>query len=111
MSLSDLAAIGSFISGLAVLVSLIFLYFQLRQVNAQVAQTERNQRALMNQGIINRISENIRWQTEPHMTDVLTRVGAGETEFSAREIYELQLRLRSQLVSAQDNYVQHQAGL
>jgi hypothetical protein len=31
MSLSDLAAIGSFVSGLAVLASLIFVGFQLRQ--------------------------------------------------------------------------------
>ena len=31
MTLSDLAALGSFVSGVAVLVSLAFLYFQMRQ--------------------------------------------------------------------------------
>jgi hypothetical protein len=36
MTLSDLAALGSFVSGLAVLVSLIFLWFQLRQMNEQI---------------------------------------------------------------------------
>jgi hypothetical protein len=41
MSLSDLASLGSFVSGVAVLVSLVFLYFQLRQMNAQVLQTEK----------------------------------------------------------------------
>jgi len=40
ISLSDLAAIGSFISGVAVVVSFVFLAVQLRQ-NA------RNQRAIM----------------------------------------------------------------
>lgn len=49
MSLSDLAALGSFISGLGVLVSLVFLYFQLRQIGVQVKQTEKNQRALISQ--------------------------------------------------------------
>jgi hypothetical protein len=38
MSLSDLAALGSFVSGLGVLVSLVFLYFQLRQIGVQVKQ-------------------------------------------------------------------------
>jgi hypothetical protein len=49
MSLSDLASLGSFISGVAVLVSLIFLYFQLRQVNVQVQQAEKNQQAAIQQ--------------------------------------------------------------
>jgi flagellar biosynthesis/type III secretory pathway M-ring protein FliF/YscJ len=50
MSLSDLAALGSFISGVAVLASLVFLFFQMRQMTEQVRQSERNQRALMQQG-------------------------------------------------------------
>jgi hypothetical protein len=49
MSLSDLASLGSFVSGFAVLISLIFLYFQLRQVNRQVRQAEINQRSLVGQ--------------------------------------------------------------
>lgn len=55
MSLSNLASLGSFVSGVAVLVSLVFLYFQLRQVNAQVRQSEKNQQALIKQGHTNRI--------------------------------------------------------
>jgi hypothetical protein len=41
MSLSQLAEIGSFTSGVAILASLIFLYFQLRQINQQVKQAEK----------------------------------------------------------------------
>jgi hypothetical protein len=43
MSLSDLAAVGSFVSGIAVVFSFIFLALQMRQTN-------RNQRSLMQQG-------------------------------------------------------------
>ena len=49
MSLSDLASLGSLISGFAVLISLIFLYIQLRQLNQQVRQTEKNQQAAIQQ--------------------------------------------------------------
>jgi hypothetical protein len=50
MSPSALAEIGSFISGVAILSSLIFLYFQLRQINHQVKQAEKNQRSAIRQG-------------------------------------------------------------
>ena len=49
MSLSDLASLGSFVSGFAVLVSLVFLYFQLRQMNSQGKQVEKNQQAIIRQ--------------------------------------------------------------
>ena len=42
MTLSDLAAVGSFVSGIAVFLSFIFLALQLHQAN-------RNQRSLMQQ--------------------------------------------------------------
>jgi hypothetical protein len=43
MSLSDLAAVGSFVSDIAVVFSFVFLALQIRQAN-------RNQRSLMQQG-------------------------------------------------------------
>jgi hypothetical protein len=49
MSPSDLASLGGFVFGIAVLVSLVFLYFQLRQLSRQGRQAEKNQRALMQQ--------------------------------------------------------------
>src|SRR5579862_4809924 len=50
MTLADLASIGSLISGVAVLISLIYLALQVRQA-------EKNQRALMNQGTAARVSD------------------------------------------------------
>src|SRR5215470_214537 len=58
MSLSDLASLGSFVSGIAVLASLVFLYFQLRQVKEQVKQAERNQKALVQQSRAARSSDH-----------------------------------------------------
>ena len=104
MTLSDLASIGNLVSGVAVLVSLLYLSLQVRQ-------TERNQRALMNQGVVNRSCDNIRWLSDRHMGQLVSRVDAGETQFSAQELYQLRLRLRASLISAQDTYVQHKAGL
>lgn len=49
MTLSDLAALGSFASGVAVLVSLVFLWFQLRQMNEQGRQNLMAVRAAASQ--------------------------------------------------------------
>src|SRR5215472_12830534 len=67
MSLSDLASIGSFVSGIAVLVSLLFLYFQVRQVNQQVIQAERNQRALIQQGRAQRAADHAWRMADPEL--------------------------------------------
>ena len=104
MTLSDVSSIGSLVSGLAVLASLIYLSLQVRQ-------TERNQRALMNQGVITRSVEQARWATEPHIADLVRRTASGEGELSEQDIAQLRLLLRSSLIAAQDGYVQHAAGL
>src|SRR5690348_18217117 len=78
MTLSDLASLGSFISGFAVLVSLIFLYFQLRQISEQVNQTERNQRALMQQGRANRVTDTTLRLAETEMSSVWCRARRGD---------------------------------
>ena len=49
MSLSDLAALGSFVSGVAVLASLGFLFLQMRQMGQQMQQSALNQRAILMQ--------------------------------------------------------------
>jgi hypothetical protein len=111
MSLSDLAALGSFVSGLAVLVSLVFLYFQLRQVTAQIKQGEKNQRALLDQGTVARNSEIIFFHAQPHINDLTTRVAGGDTHFTAAELGLLSIRVRTSMLAGQDTYVQNKAGL
>ena len=111
MSLSDLASLGSFVSGVAVLVSLVFLYFQLRQLSGQVRQAEKNQRAALSQGYSTRITENVHWFAEQANAELRTRVDAGETAFTAVELHRLRQMLRTILFNFQDVYQQHQSGL
>lgn len=111
MSLSDLAALGSFISGLGVLVSLVFLYFQLRQIGVQVKQAEKYQRAMMNQGALAGTREIIQAFAEPHSAALLSRVTAGERDFTAIELYQLSMLLRQSLIGLQDTLFQHREGL
>ena len=109
MTLSDLASVGSFVSGFAVLVSLVFLYFQLRQLNAQVLQAETNQRALLNQGAATRTVESIRWGSEPIINELNSRIFAGDTK--APELRQISNFLRVRLTAIQDTYVQLRSGL
>lgn len=104
MSLSDLASLGSFVSGSAVLVSLVYLAIQVRQA-------EKNQRAVLNQGYITRVADYLRWYAESPINELRTRVIAGDTSFTAEELLRLQLALRVTLLSAQDAYLQHKTGL
>ena len=104
MSLSDLAAIGSFVSGVAVLVSLVYLAIQ-------VWQTEKNQRAALNQGYINRVTDYLRWYAESPLNELRVRVVKGDTVFTAEELQSMHMALRVTLLSAQDAYLQHKAGL
>lgn len=104
MTLSDLAAIGGFISSVAVCGSLVYLALQVRQ-------SDRNQRSLMVQGISTRGSSIIMFMAQPHISALLGRMSAGETDFSYSEIMQLNLALRLVLGDFQDTYAQHKAGL
>ena len=111
MALSDIASIGSALSGLAVLASLVFLYFQLRELNAQVRQTERNQRSLVNQGATARSIATNTWLTEPHMSAVFTKAISEPTKLSDVEVFQLSGVLRNVMIAFQDTLVQHRNGL
>src|SRR5579872_3461640 len=66
MTLSDLASIGAFMSGIAVVVSFLFLALQLRQAN-------RNQKSLMQQGRSQRTVDLLMRMTDPKLNDVMLR--------------------------------------
>ena len=104
MSLSDVASIGEFVSGVAVLISLIYLALQIRQ-------TEKNQRAILSHGYVTRSSDNLRWFGGPSITALMARVYAGETDFTVEELTLLGLVFRVGLMNGQDAYRQYQSGL
>ena len=104
MTLTLLVNIGNLASSAAVLVSLVYLALQVRM-------TEKNQRALINQGVLDRTVDMVKWNAEPHISDVVTRVFLGETEFTAEEINRLRLIMRVRLSNFQDAYLQRQLHL
>jgi hypothetical protein len=79
MSLSDLALLGTFVSGIAVLFSIAFLALQLRQGNV-------NQRALIQLERSARVIDGIYKRTDPHLAGIVLRGNKGDTSLSLDEI-------------------------
>lgn len=104
MTLSDLASLGSFINGVAVIVTLVFLLMQMRQTN-------RNQRAIMNQGVISRSTEITMWIAQPDIADLIARIAHDDVNFTRKEVFQAYSILRTFLLNVQDSYVQHKSGL
>ena len=110
MSLSDLASIGSFVSGFAVLVSLIFLYYQLRQITAQVLQAERNQQAANRAVRTSRIVEILMGTAEPSIADALAKGNAGSPDITDIQIRQFFAYSSARFYNAQDTFQQFQQG-
>ena len=109
MSLSDLASLGSFVSGAAVLVSLIFLYFQLQQVSQQVRQAEKIQQAMMRQSRSARSFEMCLKSAEPAIAEALLSIGrGGETETL---LFQWASYARGSFINWDDAFAQYKDGL
>jgi hypothetical protein len=112
MSLSDLASLGSFVSGVAVLASLVFLYFQVRQVNAQVLQTERNQRAMLQQGRAARaVSVYLEAASTPDLADAVRRVGSDDLDLTPTAFTQFWFWAGAIVQNFEDTYLQHRHGM
>ena len=111
MSLSDLAALGSFVSGFAVLVSLIFLYFQVRQLNRQVIQTEKNQQAQIRQGRADRTVGLLLTRLEPSVALAVRKGISGEEDMTALELEQFSVWQRAAFFNWQETFEQRRAGL
>jgi hypothetical protein len=104
MSLSDLASLGSFVSGVAVLVSLIYLALQVRQA-------ERNQRGLMQQGRAERVADHTLRMAEPGLAEVYWKGVNKPEDLSIAELDRFVSICRASFLSAEDSVLQHKAGL
>jgi len=82
MTLSDLAALGSFVSGVAVVFSFVFLGLQIRQ-------SDRNQRAVLNAQSNSAFNEHMLKWTEPHLAALWWRMMEGETDFNGPEFMQV----------------------
>jgi hypothetical protein len=104
MTLSDLAALGSFVSGFAVLVSLLYLAVELRRA-------ERNQRAMIQQGRSARLVDMFLRFSEPDTTRIFFRVARGEPPATQDELAQFNAVFNAQNFSQEDTFLQHRMGL
>ena len=80
MSLSDLAAVGAFVSGIAVVFSFIFLALQIRQSN-------RNQRSLIQQGRSARNVDIMLSLADPFMSETVAEADTNCATMSPAKIW------------------------
>jgi hypothetical protein len=111
MTLADLASIGSFISGFAVLISLVFLYFQVRQVAGQVRQAEQNQRATILQVRANRHADMVMHLLDAAVADAFTKALRCDEDLTFTEMSQFIFYARAYFINAEDAFNQHRDGL
>jgi hypothetical protein len=111
MSLSDLASLGSFASGIAVLTSLIFLYFQLRQMNQQGKQIEKNQQAMIREERTTRTVDITRRRTDRAFTESFVRVLSASEDISAVDLHQFDAFHIAFFYNWEDAFYQHHEGL
>lgn len=111
MTLSDLASIGSFVSGLGVLISLIFLYFQLRQVGAEVLQAEKNQQASIRQGRAGRSVAIALGAADPALAEALLKAHTAAPDITATQLFQFNRYCAAVFKGYEDNFYQNQEGL
>lgn len=104
MSLTELAAMGNFASGVAVFVSFIFLALQLRQAN-------RNQRSLMQHGRSARTREVFMRFADPGVTSLVIRAFEADPGLSDAEYFAFYSLAGAIFVTYEDSFRQFQAGM
>jgi hypothetical protein len=104
MSLSDLASIGSLISGVAVLGSLIYLALQVRQ-------TKHNQQASIRHSRVTRIVDMQLARLDPHVADAYRRGMQNPDEITQTEVTQFLGICTAMFNHLEDSFYQHEEGL
>ena len=102
MSLSDLASIGSFVSGVAVIVTLVFLLLQMRQAN-------RNQRSLMQQGRSDRTVDLLMRMTDPTLSETIVGAFTADTAPEPPRLFAFHMYAAALFWNYEDSYLQFRA--
>jgi hypothetical protein len=111
MSLSDLASIGSLVSGLAVLASLVLLFFQLRQLNRQVLQAERNQQASIRHSRVTRNVDMLLARLDPGLVDAWQHGMRNPDKITEMELTQFVQLCRATTLNWEDAFYMHEEGL
>ena len=104
MSLSDLASLGSFLSGVAVLISLIYLARQVRQ-------TERNQKISIRHSRVSRIVELQLALADPAVADAWLHGSGSPQEITQTELSQFTNLCRALFFHFEDSFYQREEGL
>jgi hypothetical protein len=103
MTLTDLASVGSFVSGIAVVISLIYLAVQVRHA-------QKTQRALMHQARTERLINASLECMHTDICETVTKMANGEQLSSPLELMRAYYYMRIQVVTVEDALWQHEAG-
>jgi hypothetical protein len=103
MSLANLAAIGSFVSGIAVVFSFIFLALQVRQAN-------QNQRSLIQQARTSRNVEILLKMADEQISELLAKAESEPAGLSPEKIWSFYGFVGAVFWSYEDSYMQYNAG-
>jgi hypothetical protein len=104
MSLSDLASLGSFVSGFAVLISLIYLSLQVRQ-------TKRNQQVAIRHSRASRIVELQLRLADPGVADAWLHGSGSPQEITQTELSQFINLCRAMFFHFEDSFYQREEGL
>src|SRR5215472_16155920 len=112
MSLSDLASLGSFVSGIAVLASLVLLFFQMRQMTEQVKQSERNQQAAVQQARNHKRIDSLRDRSvDDGLSEALRLANERPDDMTPIQYSKFQAASLAVYFLAEDTYYQGKQGL
>ena len=105
MTLSDLASLGSFVSGVAVLVSLLYLALQMRQARqhtaAQISQARVHSGMQLNEQYV----------ADPAFADLFMRGIRGDRDLTDGDWFRLHFLFSSAFMLFEDDFRQYKAGL
>lgn len=104
MSLADLASLGSFISGIAVLVSLVYLAQQIRQ-------STKHSRAAISHGFATRTVDFNYRMTDEKLATAIVKGRSASAELTEVEIFQFMAYTRAAFWNASDTFVQYRNGL
>lgn len=104
MSLSDLASIGSLVSGIAVLISLVYL-------SVQVKQAERNQQASIRAVRATRTVDLFMGCTDANVADAVAKGMRGSEDITDTQIVQFTNYGNARFFNAEDAFYQYGEGL
>jgi hypothetical protein len=104
MTFADLASIGNLTSGVAVLISLVYLGLQMRQ-------SARHSQALIQQGRASRTMEILTRWAEFDWSEGMEACVRGSPDVDARDLRRFISLMRAYFVNYEDSFLQHREGL